>query len=477
MELIEGYDILEKIGEGGFSTVFKVRPSKQPNQVLAAKKFNDYKDHSVFEQEVKNLKQVLGLPNTQQFVQAIGSQDTLVILTQYIEGETLKNRVKKQGPYSDKEAIEIVQQVSAMLSGLEARGLRHLDIKPSNILVQDSECVLMDFGVAQFIDAEPDERIKTDFSYAAPEKYWAKHTPSTDIYSLGVTLYYLITGVLPFSPKGATDAYKMLSHCSKAVEYPDSISENLKILLECMLEKDETKRINIDDLTIYLSELISSGLNTKGNRQVPKKKIKPPTDLDLFKAAALLGIPYAQYKYALLIEDRRPDIAKAWYLKSAEKGFTRAQNNLAILLDDEGNEREALSWYLKSAQAGNAHAQYNLAKLIEGNDELSKSQPNLAAHWYKCAARRGHSRAQNKVALELEAKKLFDSALELYRKAAYGGYRVAQYNLARLYENAASQAPRPTVALENAKFWYSKAAEQEYRKAIQKLAVLEKEST
>lgn len=131
---------------------------------------------------------------------------TAYYVMSYLDGGSLAEKVKKEGPLPEKEAIEYITQVGNALDYIHKHNVLHLDVKPSNILLNSAgEAVLIDFGISKHYDAEGGQTSTTPAGiskgYAPMEQYQqgniAKFSPATDIYSLGATLYYLLTGEVP----------------------------------------------------------------------------------------------------------------------------------------------------------------------------------------------------------------------------------------------------------------------------------------
>lgn len=467
MAFLCGYEIIEEVATGGFSTVYRVQETEPPYREFAAKKFNDISNHAIFEQEVLSLNTVSGTPGIQQLFRAIRHKDDLIILTNYVEGEPLKSRIDRDGPLNEREAVRIISFIADTLHLLHKKKIHHLDVKPSNVLIDKNETLtLTDFGIAEPSYKQRNEVAKTDFSYTAPEKYFGRQTAASDIYSLGVSLHYLATGELPFNIHATSDAYKMLNHCTQPVMPPAQLSEPMRRLIKLMMEKSIDKRITLRVLTEQLKSLDSNRLNSQPLPKPSRKKVNTPTEKECFAEAARRNIPFGQYRYALLCEDENQKEALYWYEQAAHRGFARAQNNLALLHMKLGNTQQAVKWYTKGAKAGNAFSQYNLARLYEQQNNTPK-----ANHWYERAANSGHDRAQNMIATRLENDQQLKRAFALYQRAAYSGFRAAQFNLGLMYEN--KRAPRNGInPREMAKFWYEKAASQDHNKAKARLQQL-----
>jgi len=464
MAFLCGYEIIEEVATGGFSTVYRVQETEPPYREFAAKKFNDVSDHAVFEQEVLSLNTISGTPGTQQLFRAIRNKDDLIILTNYVEGEPLKSRIDRDGPMDEREAIRITSFIADTLHKLHQKKTHHLDIKPSNVLIDKSgRLTLTDFGIAEPSYKQRSEVAKTDFSYTAPEKYYGRQTATSDIYSLGVSLHYLVTGTLPFNIHATSDANKMLNHCTQPVKPPTALSEPMRFLIKSMMEKSSDKRVTLNKLREQLQALDSNRLNNQPLPKPNRKKANTPTEKECFAEAARRNIPFGQYRYALLCEDENKEEALYWYEQAANAGFARAQNNLALLHMNLGNIQQAVKWYTEGAKAGNAFSQYNLARLYDQQDDTEK-----ANHWFERAANSGHDRAQNTVAIRLENNLQLKRAFSLYQRAAYSGFRAAQFNLGLMYENERAPA-NGTSSRDMAKFWYEKAAAQDHSKAQKRL--------
>ncbi len=473
MELLCGYEILDEVASGGFADVYRVRECEPPYREFAAKRFRKYSDQAVFEQEVLSLHAIRGLPNTQQFFRAIQQKNHLIILTEYIDGTPLKALVVENGPLPETEALKICQSVTQILLSLEKIGIRHLDIKPSNILINDQQITLTDFGIAEASNSPRSEVTKTDFSYTAPEKYFGYHTDRSDVYSLGVTLYFLVTGNLPFGIHKKSNAYKLLCHCIQKPEYPAALSPVMKQLLERLLDKESNQRPSLTQLADAIDNTLRQNPNLSPLPTTPLTESTTPEEAESFALAAKQGIPFAQYRHALNLEEKNlTDEALQWYTKAAHAGFARAQNNLG-LHHSENNEPElARQWYEKAASADNAFSQYNLAKLYDGSNEAYEENKTLHMHWLKRAADNGHERAQNLLAIHYEDNNNPHLAFKYYLKAAYSGFKAAQYNLGRLYENDVIQERIGSDHMENAYFWYKEASKLHHAKAAARLKIL-----
>jgi serine/threonine protein kinase len=132
--------------------------------------------------------------------------NTAYYVMDYIEGGSLKDAVDSKGPLSESKAIGYIEQISDALSYLHSSNILHLDIKPSNVLIDNDDClVLIDFGISKHYDSDGGQTSTTPAGiskgYAPIEQYQqgsiANFSPATDIYSLGATMFFLLTGKTP----------------------------------------------------------------------------------------------------------------------------------------------------------------------------------------------------------------------------------------------------------------------------------------
>ena len=467
MTFLNGYETLEEIATGGFSTVYKVRELAPPYRCFAAKQFKNLYDHGVFELELHSLNAVRHLNAVQRLHRAIRHADQLVIMTEYVEGESLKSLVSRDGPLSEQRALATFLELCQIVATVHAEGMLHLDLKPSNILMtEQGSLVLTDFGIASPSHITRSEVAKTDFSYTSPEKYAGEQSPASDVYSLGVTLHYLLIGELPFQLHATSNAYKMLQHCTQPYEPPTALSESVRELLSRLLAKSPEQRPSLTQLIGLLKPLLNTPLNSDGQPAPNTPVLKTPSERECYAQGAQQQIPFAQYHFAILCEDDAKDEAKQLYRSAAEQGFARAQNNFALMLMKGGEPEPAERWYLKGAENGNAYCQYNLARYYGEQNDQEKEM-----YWMEKAANAGHDRAQNLVAIAKEDKGLLAEAFSLYQRAAYAGFKAAQYNMGLMYENN-KHPDKSQDAIALARFWYEKAVEQNHEKAKQRLAKL-----
>ncbi len=207
------YRVERKLGAGGMATVYLAHDLKHDRpvaikvlrpelaEVIGAKRF------------LAEIRTTAGLqhPHILPLHDSGDADGTLYYVTPFVDGVTLRERLRTGGPLSVGDAVRIMGQVASALDYAHRHGVVHRDIKPENILLQDDQALVADFGIAVAMDASEADRLTgTGLSigtpeYMSPEYVLGEHAPDarSDIYALGVTLYEALTGVPPFTGPSA----------------------------------------------------------------------------------------------------------------------------------------------------------------------------------------------------------------------------------------------------------------------------------
>jgi eukaryotic-like serine/threonine-protein kinase len=216
-QAVGNYDLVEKIAEGGMGVVYKGR-HRESGQLVAVKILSPHMASNDvllkrFEKEY-NTAQKLDHPNIVRALEYGKVNGSPYLVMEFVEGESLGQRIARQGPMAEKDAIRLIAQVAQGLQRAHREKLVHRDVKPDNVLVTvDGIAKLADLGLVKEVEADLNltrtGRGLGTPHFMAPEQFKnAKNAdPRCDIYSLGATLYMMVTGQMPFQSQGPLDAY------------------------------------------------------------------------------------------------------------------------------------------------------------------------------------------------------------------------------------------------------------------------------
>ncbi len=248
------YVVTDWIGQGGMGQVFKavhrIMGREVALKVLPLDRSNP-DSIAKFNREIRTQSQ-LDHPNLVRAFDAGHDGNVYYLVTEYVPGADLRRLVRSEGKLSVQQAAKVGLDTAMALEHAHQRGLIHRDVKPGNILVTpEGVAKVSDLGLAGFIDeGESDPRsgkIVGTPDYLSPEQIKTPHqvTPASDIYSLGCTLYYAVTGKVPFP--GGSPAEKARRHCEETPWHPrrfdPDINEEFVELIADMMAKDPEKRI------------------------------------------------------------------------------------------------------------------------------------------------------------------------------------------------------------------------------------------
>lgn len=212
------YEVSELLGEGGMAVVYKAFDPME-NRVVAIKILKDeFLANEEFRRRFKNESKAIAIlshPNIVKVYDVYFSEHLQYIVMEYIEGITLKEYIKQQKIVGWKEAVHFTTQILRALQHAHDKGIVHRDIKPQNIMVlQNGTIKVADFGIARFSRGETTTITENgaigSVHYISPEQARGELTDAqADIYSVGVVLYEMITGRLPFESESAVSVALM----------------------------------------------------------------------------------------------------------------------------------------------------------------------------------------------------------------------------------------------------------------------------
>ncbi len=279
--LADRYEIIEELGQGGMGRVYRVEDTKLKQEIalklVRPEIAKDKKTIERFRNELKTARMITH-KNVCRMFDLGESEGAHFITMEFIRGEDLKSLIRKMGQLSAGQAITIAKQVCDGLNEAHRLGVVHRDLKPQNVMIDtEGNARIMDFGIARSLEGKgitgAGVMIGTP-EYMSPEQVEGKETDQrSDIYSLGVILYEMVTGQVPF--KGDSPFTIGVKHKSETPQNPKEINtlitEDLsRVILKC-LEKDKERRYqSAGDLRSEF-ENIERGIPTT-ERIVPKRK-------------------------------------------------------------------------------------------------------------------------------------------------------------------------------------------------------------
>lgn len=232
------YEILELVGFGGMAVVFKAYDLLENRHVAVKILKDEYLHNEEFRRRFRNESKAIAMlshPNIVRVFDVNFSDTVQYIVMEYIDGITLKEYIGQQGAVKWKETIHFTVQILRALQHAHDNGIVHRDIKPQNVmLLQDGTIKVMDFGIARF--ARENGRTVADKAigsvhYISPEQARGEQTDErTDIYSVGVIMYELLTGQVPFD--GDTPVSIAIKQMQQEPALPTSINPSIPVGLE-----------------------------------------------------------------------------------------------------------------------------------------------------------------------------------------------------------------------------------------------------
>jgi len=216
-DLLSKYEVQEKLGEGGMGIVYKAN-QRSMNRIVALKILSPkYSSRPRFVEQFIREARAAGQLNHPNIIQVhdVGTENDIHYFSmEFVDGPTCMQALRQHGPFKTADALEIIRQTAKALEYAHSQRLIHQDIKPDNIMLGNNNTVkLADLGISKtFDEAEAEEgpkRVMGTPHYMAPEAALGKKIDHrVDIYSLGATLYHLLTGKTPYSGTSATEVLK-----------------------------------------------------------------------------------------------------------------------------------------------------------------------------------------------------------------------------------------------------------------------------
>ena len=324
-QYIGNYRVLKKIGAGGMASVYLAVHRDVPNLRVILKILSDPRLAERFKQEADKLALLDGHPAICRIKHFFNHGDDTVIAMEYIDGVTVEEKIAQAGILPLKESLRIICSVLDILEFAHQKGISHRDIKPSNIMVDKSGQVkVIDFGIAK-AESDPNLTIAGTAcgtpAYMAPEQFTpTEHTNYTlvDVYAAGTTLYYMLTGSLPYKADNefAMRDAKLFSEPVKPRSVNPGIPKQVEDVILRSISKEPEKRYQstqqmrdvLQDIekSCDTAEEVTQAVVKTGEQDVPKKpkkEKKPSGKSPLLKVIpivlVLAIVAFGIYKFVL----------------------------------------------------------------------------------------------------------------------------------------------------------------------------------
>ncbi len=383
---ISHYKIIRLLGAGGMGEVYLAEDTKLHRRIalkiVTAKFESDVERIERFKKEARAVSS-LNHPNIITIYSIEETQQGNFIATEFIEGQTLRERIAER-PLSWQEAVKIAIQITGALKSAHSVGIIHRDIKPANIMIRrDGIVKVLDFGLAKLTapdagDLETREhtgpnRLMGTINYMSPEQVLGEPVDErTDIFSFGVVLYEMLSGVMPF--QGISDAAIYNATINKVqpslCELNSEIPPALDQIVKCAMEKDRERRYrSFSELRADLKSILRDSqtgsfdnaptkinLRPAATREVPVRKSR---NLALWLIAPLLILGLAAGVYWKYFSARKSTVTSFQSIKLdvlTAHGLAKAvaispDGRIIAYAKDEEDGRQSL-WLRQTASAG-----------------------------------------------------------------------------------------------------------------------------
>lgn len=251
------YEVLSKVGAGGMADVYKGR-DQMLNRYVAIKVLKkEFREDENFVRKFRSEAQAsAGLlhPNVVNVYDVGEDRGLYYMVMELVEGITLKEYIEKKGRLSHKEVISIAIQMCSGIGAAHAAGIIHRDIKPQNIIIsKDGKVKVTDFGIAKAVTSNTiSTNAMGSVHYTSPEQARGGFSDQkSDIYSIGITLYEMVTGQVPFD--GDSTVSVAIKHLQKEITAPSELVSDIpysleQIILKCTQKNAERRYPNTDEL-------------------------------------------------------------------------------------------------------------------------------------------------------------------------------------------------------------------------------------
>lgn len=465
-QLRNRYRIIQPLGGGGFGRTFLAEDEDKLNEHCVVKQLAPqvqgtsalHKATELFQEEARRLQQLGEHPQIPTLYAYFRHDNYLYLVQQFILGQTLREELRQQGTFSEEKIWELLSELLPVLKFIHEHQVIHRDIKPENIIRRSSQrakedLVLIDFGVAKQLTATSLEQTGTSigsFGYAPMEQM--KHGcayPASDLFSLGVTCFHLLTGIHP-SGLYMEHGYGWVMHWRQYLK--SRISPKLDQVLDKLLQKDIERRYQSADEVLQdlrqkrQPEVIPANMTVTRSPKGRLPKGASPSEISLLSSVfpsfpTTILQPRTQWKKSLLIGGFITLLGLGgliYYWQNMERtsvltGHLDEVNSLAFNppgtnLASGSDDKTIILWNLKKRKEirtfkGHKGIIYSVAISPDGQTLVSGSQDNTIKVWNLKTGQdirtlKGHSSLINSVAISSDGEKIasgsYDNTIKVW---------------------------------------------------------------
>ncbi|MDD3570722.1 MAG: protein kinase [Lachnospiraceae bacterium] len=354
------YEIIEKIGTGGMAVVYRAKDQKLDRNVTVKVLKEEFVGDEDFKARFKTEARAaakLSHPNIVNVYDVGDDNGVQYIVMEYVHGDTLKQVIVNSAPFDTVVTLSIAVQMASALAHAHKNGVIHRDIKPHNILVSvDGTIKITDFGIARAAAVSTVTTTSNALGsvyYFSPEQARGGYVDSkSDIYSLGITMYEMLTGKVPY--EGETSVAIALKHLNNELpdirQFNSNVNDTIQnIVLKATQKKKDDRYDNVELLLADLKRALSEASLGYQEKPVVMPVVTPNTEktevisLDEATTGATVGVTMAKEKAVMLAKDEEPEIKveitnggkKEYDIPERAVGFEKYRNKFKISKDDE----------------------------------------------------------------------------------------------------------------------------------------------